>query len=48
MTIVKFPKKLKDILSLIRKGEIEIGMEKLNEFENFEVQKGTLSKAVLK
>ncbi|WP_370900057.1 hypothetical protein [Chryseobacterium gossypii] len=39
-TIVKIPKKLRDIFSLIRNGEIEIGIDKLNALEDFTAQKG--------
>ncbi len=39
MAIVKIPKKLKDILNILRNGQIEEGLEQLDKIKDFEVQK---------
>ena len=39
MEVVKIPKKLKDILSILRNGQIEEGLEQLEKVKGFEAQK---------
>ena len=39
MEIVKIPKKLRDILDILRSGQIEIGLEQLEKIKDFEPQK---------
>jgi hypothetical protein len=39
MAIAKIPKKLKDILNILRNGQIEEGLEQLEKIKDFEVQK---------
>lgn len=39
MSIVKIPKKLRDILDTLRSGQIEIGLEQLEQIKGFEPQK---------
>ena len=42
MDIVKIPKKLRDILDTLRSGQIEIGLEQLENIKDFEPQKAII------